>query len=450
MPQKAHLLLRPARVVTGASGGIGHRLANGSPRAVRASALVARHRPPRDARRASAAAAAGDRLSPATSPTASSRSPAPRDRAAFRRRGPAGEQRRLRPPPDGFLDWDLDDMERMMRVNFTSARSTGRRRSCREWSRASAAGWCSCRRWAANSPPCRGDRLRGIEVRDERLRRALSYEVGTTACTSWSSARHHPAPKFFDEEALRHMPPVSRKMMADVRADGRRDHGRSREGQSTVTFPRFVEMGYVVRAIAPTSCATKRANRRRGRWRRRPLTRARRCTAGRRAAQNADARRRPRQRRPPSCGGTTSIGTRPRAAGAGSRTQRLRRRVTARAAPRSAAIAVRERRDVTRAQIHPSTSNGKSAVLLNGFRSNGPSTAVSTRALPDRVEHAGGGRAARVQHVLRHRQRLQLGCEVPERRPERLRQASTPAPRSRATSPDRDAARASTRDPSRS
>jgi short-subunit dehydrogenase len=150
-----------------------------------------------------------------------------------------------------FLDWDLDDMERMMRVNylgtlyFTKALLPAMVEAGRGWLVfvASAAGRIAPgdeTAYAASKHAMVG------------LASALSLEVedaGVHVLTVCTGAINTP---LFDEEALARLPEVARKRMAepedlvdaivDALARGKRD----------LTFPRWIASAYVAQALAPS------------------------------------------------------------------------------------------------------------------------------------------------------------------------------------------------------
>lgn len=150
-----------------------------------------------------------------------------------------------------FLDWDLEDMERVMRVNFlgslyfTKALLPSMVKRARGWLVfiASAAGRVAPADetiYAASKHAMVG------------LAGSLSLEVedaGVHVLTVCPGAIRTP---FFDEEALERLPAVARRQMAepedlvdaimDALARGRRE----------LTFPRWIASGYVAQAVAPS------------------------------------------------------------------------------------------------------------------------------------------------------------------------------------------------------
>jgi short-subunit dehydrogenase len=149
-----------------------------------------------------------------------------------------------------FLDWDVEDMERMLQVNFLGTVY---------WTKAvlphmvrHGHGWVVFMASVAGK----------IGVPDESvyaaskfaqvgLAEALSLEVedaGVHVLTVCPGAINT---DFFDAEARRRMPPVAARSMVEpdrvvdaiVRALAR--------GKREITVPRFIAAGYVVRALAP-------------------------------------------------------------------------------------------------------------------------------------------------------------------------------------------------------
>ena len=150
-----------------------------------------------------------------------------------------------------FLDWDLEDMELMMRVNylgtlyFTKALLPQMVKRGRGWIVfvASAAGRIA---------PADETAYAASKHAVVGLASALSLEVedaGVHVLTVCPGAIRTP---FFDDEALRRLPAVARRQMAepgglveaivDALAHGRRE----------LTHPRWIASGYVAQALAPS------------------------------------------------------------------------------------------------------------------------------------------------------------------------------------------------------
>lgn len=149
-----------------------------------------------------------------------------------------------------FLDWDVADMERMLRVNylgavyFTKALVPGMVERRRGWLvfMASVAGRIATpdeSAYAASKFALVG------------LASALDVELeeaGVHVLTVCPGVIRTP---FFDAEALERMPPVARRGMVEV--DALIDaivHALAR-GRRTLTYPRGIAAGYAVQALAP-------------------------------------------------------------------------------------------------------------------------------------------------------------------------------------------------------
>jgi uncharacterized protein len=149
-----------------------------------------------------------------------------------------------------FLDWDLDDMERMLRVNFLGtlywtkallpqmvARHTG-------WIVfvASVAGRLGVPEESAYA---------ASKFAQVGLAEALAIELedaGVHVLTVCPGAINTP---FFDAEALERMPPVSKRMMIQPEQVIDAVMDALARGKHEITVPRFIAMGYLVRLLAP-------------------------------------------------------------------------------------------------------------------------------------------------------------------------------------------------------
>lgn len=149
-----------------------------------------------------------------------------------------------------FLDWELDDMERMMRVNYFGALY---------WTKALLPQMVARRRgWLVFVASVAGK----LGVPEESayaaskfamvgLAEALSYEVEDAGVQVLTVCPGTIRTEFFDDEALARMPPVARRMMVDTKPLVDAIFDALAKGQYELTFPRFIATGYVVRAIAP-------------------------------------------------------------------------------------------------------------------------------------------------------------------------------------------------------
>ena len=238
-------------VVTGASSGIGEGLARRLAGAGARVALVARRADRLEALAAQITAAGGQALVVPcdVADRAESEAAARRVLDAFGsvellvNNAGYGHHRR-------FLDWDVEDMERMMRVNFFGAVY---------WTKALLPQMVERRRgWLVFVSSVAGK----LGVPEESayaaskfamngLAEALSYEVEDAGVHVLTVCPGTIRTEFFDEEALRRMPPVSRRMMVDVEPMVEAIIDSLARGRHELTFPRFIATGYIVRAIAP-------------------------------------------------------------------------------------------------------------------------------------------------------------------------------------------------------
>lgn len=149
-----------------------------------------------------------------------------------------------------FLEWDLDDMERMLKVNFLGSLY---------WTKALLpqmverhAGWIVFMASVAGK----------IGVPEESayvaskfalvgLAEALSVEVedaGVHVLTVCPGAINT---DFFDAEALQRMPPVARRSMIEPERVINAIMRALARGKHEITVPSVMAAGYVIRAIAP-------------------------------------------------------------------------------------------------------------------------------------------------------------------------------------------------------
>ncbi len=149
-----------------------------------------------------------------------------------------------------FLDWDLDDMERMVRVNFFGALywtkallpQMAERRSGWLVFIASVAGKLGVPEESAYA---------ASKFAMVGLAEALSIELedlGVHVLTVCPGAINTP---FFDAEALERMPPVSRRMMIEPERVVDAVVSALARGKHEITVPRMIAAGYIVRTLAP-------------------------------------------------------------------------------------------------------------------------------------------------------------------------------------------------------
>jgi len=149
-----------------------------------------------------------------------------------------------------FLEWDTEDIERMMRVNYLGAVYWTKallpymveRRSGWVIFIASVAGKLGVPEESAYA---------ASKFAMVGLAEALSMEVedaGVHVLTVCPGAIDTP---FFDDEALRRMPPVSKRTMIKPEKVVDATMDALKRGKHEITVPRFIAAGYVVRALAP-------------------------------------------------------------------------------------------------------------------------------------------------------------------------------------------------------
>ena len=149
-----------------------------------------------------------------------------------------------------FLDWDLDDMERMLRVNFLGALY---------WTKALLPQMVERRTgWLVFVASVAGK----LGVPEESayaaskfamvgLAEALSIELedlGVQVLTVCPGTIDTP---FFDAEALERMPPVSRRMMIKPERVVDAVVDALARGKHEITVPPMIAAGYIVRVLAP-------------------------------------------------------------------------------------------------------------------------------------------------------------------------------------------------------
>ncbi|MFI5398386.1 MAG: SDR family oxidoreductase [Candidatus Binatia bacterium] len=149
-----------------------------------------------------------------------------------------------------FLDWDLDDMERMMRVNYFGTLY---------WTKALLPRMVERRRGWIVFVASVGGKL-GVPEESAYaaskfamvgLAEALSIEAEDAGVHVLTVCPGTIRTEFFDDEALRRMPPVSRRMMVDPESLVDAIIKALAKGRHEITFPRFIAAGYIVRALAP-------------------------------------------------------------------------------------------------------------------------------------------------------------------------------------------------------
>jgi short-subunit dehydrogenase len=149
-----------------------------------------------------------------------------------------------------FLEWDLDDMERMLRVNFLGTLY---------WTKALLPQMVERRRgWLVFMASVGGK----IGVPEESayaaskfamvgLAEALSVEVEDAGVHVLTVCPGAVRTEFFGPEELERMPPVARRTMIEPGRVIEAVMRGLRRGAREVTVPRGIAVAYVVRAVAP-------------------------------------------------------------------------------------------------------------------------------------------------------------------------------------------------------
>jgi len=149
-----------------------------------------------------------------------------------------------------FLDWDVEDMERMMRVNYFGALYLTK--ALLPGMVARGSGWITfVASVAGRIATPEESAYAATKFALVGLAEALSLELedaGVHVLTVCPGVIRTP---FFDAEALSRMPPASRSRMVEV--DGLVDAmiEALRRGRHEITYPRSLVVGYWVRALAP-------------------------------------------------------------------------------------------------------------------------------------------------------------------------------------------------------
>jgi short-subunit dehydrogenase len=149
-----------------------------------------------------------------------------------------------------FLEWDLDDMERMLQVNFlgslyfTKALLPQMVERGRGWivfvaSVAGKLGVPEESAYAASKFAMVG------------FAEALSMEIEAAGVHVLTVCPGTVRTDFFDAEALRRMPPVSRRMMIEPEVLIDAILRALAQGKREITVPRGIAAAYLIRALAP-------------------------------------------------------------------------------------------------------------------------------------------------------------------------------------------------------
>jgi 3-oxoacyl-[acyl-carrier protein] reductase len=240
-----------AALVTGASAGIGRALALRLAREGARVALVARREAELEAVARDIAAAGGEALvlpcdvGDRAQVFAAARRALDRFGAVDLLVNNAGYGHHRR-----FLDWDPDDMERMMRVNYLGALW---------WTKALLPQMVERRRgWLVFVASVAGK----VGVPEESayvaskfamvgLAEALSIELEDAGVQVLTVCPGTVRTDFFDDEALARMPPVSRRSMIEPEEVVEATIRALAAGKREITVPRRLASAYAARALAP-------------------------------------------------------------------------------------------------------------------------------------------------------------------------------------------------------
>lgn len=149
-----------------------------------------------------------------------------------------------------FLEWDVDDIERLMRVNYLGTVY---------WTKALLPAMVERRRgWLLFVASVAGK----LAVPDESaycaskfamvgLAESISYEVEKDGVHVLTVCPGSIRTEFFDDEAMRRMSATSRRMMVEPEPLVDAMFDALKRGKHELTYPRGIASGYVVRALAP-------------------------------------------------------------------------------------------------------------------------------------------------------------------------------------------------------
>jgi len=152
-----------------------------------------------------------------------------------------------------FLDWDVEDMERVMRVNFLGTLYFTKALLPAMVERGS--GWLVFIASAAGRiAPADETAYAASKHAMVGLAGSLSLEVedaGVHVLTVCPGAIRTP---LFDDEALARLPAVARRHMAEPEDLVEAIMDALARGRRELTFPRWIASGYVAQALAPSFC----------------------------------------------------------------------------------------------------------------------------------------------------------------------------------------------------
>ena len=149
-----------------------------------------------------------------------------------------------------FLDWDIEDQQRMMQVNYFGMvyftklllpQMVARRR-----------GWIVFISSVAGKLATPDESAYvATKFATTGLAEVLSLEVEDDNVHVLNVCPGSIKTPFFDEEALRRMPPVAKKTMGDPEVLVDKIIAALAKGKHEITYPGGISLGYIVRAIAP-------------------------------------------------------------------------------------------------------------------------------------------------------------------------------------------------------
>jgi len=149
-----------------------------------------------------------------------------------------------------FLEWDIEDQERMMRVNYFGMMYFSKLILPQMVERKQ--GWVVFIASVAGKLATPDESAYAAsKFATVGLAEALSLEVeddGVHVLTVCPGAINTP---FFNEEALKRMPPVAKNNMADPHKLVQAIMTALRKGKHEITYPYGIVSGYIVRALAP-------------------------------------------------------------------------------------------------------------------------------------------------------------------------------------------------------
>ena len=238
-------------LVTGASSGIGRLLALRLAQLGARVALVARRQEPLDAVREEITASGGEALSlpcdvgnreEAESCAAKAEAALGGVDLLFNNAG-YGRHR-------SFLDWDVEDMERMMRVNFLGSLyfTKALAPAMAQRGRGTLVFLASV---AGRMAPPDESAYAASKFAVVGLSEAISIELedsGIHVLTVCPGSINTP---FFDEEALSRMPPVARRSMVAPEKLVDAIFNSLARGRHQLTYPRSMAAGFISKALAP-------------------------------------------------------------------------------------------------------------------------------------------------------------------------------------------------------